>query len=527
MLVQDPGTRGMALLGAGLVGGIVGSLGILRTGRTVDRDRQRLETVLQGMSSGTGDLTVRLPLTPPGSLDRSFSLFNTFLDRVNQLIWVTVTASQTLGRASDRLSTALTDVAVTAQQVNDAVSQSAAGNEDQANAVSRSAAAVENLSQSAGTVSQSTRNAADATVLAASLAASGLKDMQDVQATIQTIHVSVHETALIIGHLGDLGDRIGAIVSMISGIAAQTNLLALNAAIEAARAGESGRGFAVVADEVRKLAAESARSSEEITGLVQEIQARTQTAVQQTQQGTADVAAGADLVRKCASAFDGIVQAAESASTEVASITEAVAGLADGLRQMSHDMEMMAAASEQISAAAQQAASSAEEQSTSTDEIARMSGVVASMSRDMAKLVQGYHTQAAVWGDTFITEILQVDEQHRSLFDAINRFGDAIQQGHGVEAVDQTLKFLLSYTEEHFRDEEALMAKHGYPDLAMHRTIHETFERKVATLIEQNQQGDVRAVFLASQMLTEWLQKHILEIDLKGYVPYVRERMAR
>jgi len=74
-----------------------------------------------------------------------------------------------------------------------------------------------------------------------------------------------------ISELGDISDRISAMVDVIRKIASQTNLLALNATIEAARAGDAGRSFAVVAGEVRKLAEDSRAATESIDQIVTEV----------------------------------------------------------------------------------------------------------------------------------------------------------------------------------------------------------------------------------------------------------------
>jgi methyl-accepting chemotaxis protein len=82
-----------------------------------------------------------------------------------------------------------------------------------------------------------------------------------------------------VSELSYAGERIGAVVRLISDIAGQTNLLALNATIEAARAGESGRGFAVVAAEVKSLATQTGSATKEIGIQIAGMQTATQEAV--------------------------------------------------------------------------------------------------------------------------------------------------------------------------------------------------------------------------------------------------------
>ncbi|MCR5025146.1 MAG: methyl-accepting chemotaxis protein [Lachnospiraceae bacterium] len=66
-------------------------------------------------------------------------------------------------------------------------------------------------------------------------------------------------------------DRINELTNDIKNISSQTNLLALNASIEAARAGEAGRGFAVVADEIGSLAAQTLKTVDNISEIVDEV----------------------------------------------------------------------------------------------------------------------------------------------------------------------------------------------------------------------------------------------------------------
>ncbi|MCR5507987.1 MAG: methyl-accepting chemotaxis protein [Lachnospiraceae bacterium] len=66
-------------------------------------------------------------------------------------------------------------------------------------------------------------------------------------------------------------NRIHELTDDIKSISANTNLLALNASIEAARAGDAGRGFAVVADEIGALAAQTLKTVDNISGIVDDV----------------------------------------------------------------------------------------------------------------------------------------------------------------------------------------------------------------------------------------------------------------
>ena len=99
-----------------------------------------------------------------------------------------------------------------------------------------------------------------------------ISSVEEILKMITELNEIAEESAARIKELEKLSKDIEQFAGVIASISSRTNILSLNASLEAARAGEHGRGFAVVASEVRNLAAQSAKSSKEITDTINMVQ---------------------------------------------------------------------------------------------------------------------------------------------------------------------------------------------------------------------------------------------------------------
>ncbi|SDU09258.1 methyl-accepting chemotaxis protein [Halopseudomonas salegens] len=201
--------------------------------------------------------------------------------------------------------------------------------EQVATAVNEMAAATQEVSGNVQRTAESTRHAS-------ALASQGKEVAQATRQAIEQLASAVNAAAEVSSQLATDAREIGTVVDVIKGIAEQTNLLALNAAIEAARAGEQGRGFAVVADEVRALASRTADSTEQIHGLIANLQQAAEKAVNAMQQGHAQADKGLERVVAADEALDGISQAIEQINdmtNQIASAAEEQSAVAEEINR--------------------------------------------------------------------------------------------------------------------------------------------------------------------------------------------------
>jgi hemerythrin-like metal-binding protein len=120
------------------------------------------------------------------------------------------------------------------------------------------------------------------------------------------------------------------------------------------------------------------------------------------------------------------------------------------------------------------------------------------------------------WNDNYATGIARIDEQHQTLFKAVNELHDAFKAGAATAQIGKAIEFLVRYTVEHFRDEEAFMERHGYAGLAVHRGEHQLLLEEVKAFHSKFEKApdSVRPMEVA-RFLGDWLTHHINQVDMK------------
>ena len=122
---------------------------------------------------------------------------------------------------------------------------------------------------------------------------------------------------------------------------------------------------------------------------------------------------------------------------------------------------------------------------------------------------------AFVWDQRFVTGLATVDRQHRHLVDLVNKVGNFLLESSGDEAaLESVFGELATYAQEHFAEEERLMAESGLDPrhAEAHTRHHRDFVTQVTGMWARRGQSSDPAAMLHGY-LASWLTVHILGED--------------
>lgn len=137
------------------------------------------------------------------------------------------------------------------------------------------------------------------------------------------------------------------------------------------------------------------------------------------------------------------------------------------------------------------------------------------------------------WNDAFCIDEGLIDDDHKFLFDLVNKFKSNIPKFQTTEQMVPLLKLLLKYTQTHFQRETRLQNAARYHDLKAHHEAHKNLITKFNTLVNKAQEANEDTIIDSAveigDFLEEWLTKHVLEEDLamRPYVKKMKEQAGK
>lgn len=301
-----------------IIGIVLAIFAVLFAYRFISKPLKEVACNMHEISTGSGDLSVRLEAKSKDEIGEIARGFNSFVEKI-QLTIVRVAETST------RLGAAVESVSSMSSRSSENFSKQQLETQQVATAINEMAATVSEVATSAASAASSANDAQSAT-------SEGQEIVNSAVAAINKLASDVENAEGVIQTVEKESIEIGSVLDVIRGIAEQTNLLALNAAIEAARAGEQGRGFAVVADEVRTLASRTQQSTEEIQSMIERLQSSSQSAVNVMGEGREQAGVGVTQINEAGQSLSRITSAVNMISdmnTHIASAAEEQSSVAE------------------------------------------------------------------------------------------------------------------------------------------------------------------------------------------------------
>jgi len=357
-----------ACIAVGIIGVFVFSNHIANPIVKVTKDT---ELVAEGDLT-TGDVKVR----NRDEIGKLASHFNRMKSHLKSLVEQVASSSNEVQGAVSALRASIGETTLAARNIAETTQQIATDIEVQSSNTKQGVKAVEEMAMGIQRIADTSSTAYEVSVRSEEEAKRGYDLIAQTIEKMHAVEQAMGKIVEVMQVLNRRSQEISKIVTVMKDIAAQTSLLSLNASIEAARAGEEGRGFAVVASEVKKLAELSKSSSDQISSLIQTVQADIAAASDTTAGGISEFRQSLSIIGQMGSAFERIVASAQ-----------AVVG----------HIEETSAASEEMSASSQQILASLQELGAIAENTASRSETISAVTEEqIATMEQLYQAADAL-----------------------------------------------------------------------------------------------------------------------------------
>ncbi|MCP4995174.1 MAG: bacteriohemerythrin [Gammaproteobacteria bacterium] len=126
----------------------------------------------------------------------------------------------------------------------------------------------------------------------------------------------------------------------------------------------------------------------------------------------------------------------------------------------------------------------------------------------------------AQWSEDFNIDIQPLDDDHRELFELINRCRKAFDNHEAPENGYPMLDEIYHYAQYHFKREEKVMAACDYPDIKNHRQVHALLLKQARSMMKEEREGmfDIRSLLA---FLDDWCVGHVQSMD-RNFASYCR-----
>jgi len=521
---------------------------------------------LKNLATTQGDLDFRLNQNQKNEWGELALWFNKFMDKLQEILVNMAEITFKNNNLGKTLNQASKQSAESVSGINRRIHALDAGSQTLDSSIQNASSAVEEIIQSIKSLSNqvetqftaiqqsssATEQIMSSVKSVAGIAQNRLSGMESLVNLIQSGGEKVRLTSEIVQQIQETANDMVEMIDLINNISTQTNLLSMNAAIEAAHAGDSGKGFAVVAEEIRKLAEDTGENAQRIgeglkstidkihkaTDAGKESETALSTINQEVDQfslALKDVSSsmtelsqsGSEILRS----METLIQSGEilrQASMEMNTgsqetlqslmdIKQVSASNLESISRVAHRSDQLSKASLQVSAFGNQ------NRYNNTLLESQINRFTLKQIQDLDQDVK----PGIDWSDILSVGINLMDDEHKELFNRINALLAALLGQDSNYDLEALLNAIKEYTDFHFRDEEKLLEREGYPELEAHKKLHYAFESYLDDIGHKLKEQGLNAQLLIElqDKIVNWLLDHIAKVDNK-YGVFIKNKAA-